>query len=162
MDIKNLTKKQIIEGLKNNKISFMDLSEDLKNNKKIMLEVVKENGRMLLYVSDRLKDNKEIVWEAVKSDGFSLIYVSDRLKDDKNILLEAIKSYDYALLEASDRLQNDVDLLEVLEKVDISHWQDTDIKWYQRRMEVLNNIKEKQLMKDSITLSDIKPKKIKF
>lgn len=179
---------QIAEGvLKDKGIWFEFFGKAIKNNKKIVLSMVKENGLNLLYVSKRMRCNKEVVFEAVKQNGKSLMYANDDFLKDRVIVLEAVKNYGWIFLNLKNELENDreialeavrydgrlffnlsedfqkdKDFLEALALAKIKEWNNCDKDVFSEKMEILNSLREKELMINSIIISSKLAKKNKF
>lgn len=134
-------------------------------DKSLIIEAVKQDSGALAQASEIFKNDKEVVLEAVKKYGWSLRHASERLKNDREIVLEAIKQDGKILYYASKNLQNDKQLLEFLESAEnlkMCNFHPEDKKWFEERMKVLANIREKEIMESSIPCSNKKNKTIKF
>lgn len=139
MDIKNLTKEDIINGIKNNIVELYDLSKEQRGDKDIMLEMVKLRDWVLQFASEELKNDQEIVLKAMKQNAFSLMEAPEIFQEDKFFL---------TLLE---KTQEDVG---VKERV-----------WFKEKMEFLANIRrqeERDYMTNNIIVNKNKSKKLKF
>lgn len=62
----NLSKQEIIEGIKEGTVDFKKLSKELRADKEIALIAVTKNGWALEFTSENLKDDKNIVLAAIK------------------------------------------------------------------------------------------------
>ena len=84
-------------ALNNNIHSFQFISQELKNNQKIIenciniLDIKEKQVPILEYItSDNIKDNKDIILKLMKYNGSELQYVSDRLRNDIDVVSAAI------------------------------------------------------------------------
>lgn len=141
MDYSKLTKKQIIDAIINDEITFQNILEEQLNDKEVVLELVKKNGLILYYASENLQNDKDVVLEAVKQNGFALIH-------------------------ASKSLQSNKDLLECLEKKEFDNkWSSYYKSFYKEKIELLESIRnqeEKEIIQNLINPSNKETKKIKF
>jgi len=87
-------------ALNNNINTFQYISQNLKNNNKIIekcikiLEFKNKNTFILRYItSTEIKDNKDIIIKLMKYNGFELEYVSNRLRNDIDVVSAAIMNY---------------------------------------------------------------------
>lgn len=161
------------ERLKNNKPfllklirlnyrEFEKLSEKFKDDKDIALEAIKKNWYNFHYFSERLKKDREFILEVIKSGRNIFYHLSKELKNDKEIIFEAVKCDVLILKELSNDFQNNPNLLNILEKKDISNWNSDNKKWFKGRMEILANLRDKDFMQTSIDVSKKVLKKVKF
>lgn len=65
---------------------------DLRNKLEIIEIALKVNGLNLCHLTEEQKDNKKLVLIAIKSDGRSLKFASNKLRKDKEIVLTAINT----------------------------------------------------------------------
>jgi hypothetical protein len=114
---------------------FPYVSDELRDNEKIVLDVIKEFPYLFRYASDRLRQDKDTVWTAIKTHGAVFQTIADEFKENRDIVLTAVKTYGmalqyvlpkfkadyeivlnaikqngYALIHASDKFQNDRDM----------------------------------------------------
>lgn len=97
----------IIAALKLDSVSFFELIERLKCNRKLFLEVVKNNGLALRYANQGLREDKELVLEAVRENGLALKYASWRWQNNPDVVFEAISENPKAYQFASYEIKND-------------------------------------------------------
>jgi len=94
-----------------NKLTFGDLSEELRNNQRIILTVVRNDADILHYVSKELRNNKHFMLMVVQCNGCALKYASDELRNDQEVVLAAVKNDGQALVYASTELYNNRDIV---------------------------------------------------
>lgn len=132
----NCTKEEGLKKIRENVYEFIDLNQNLQDDKEIVLEVVSIDGLLLKYASERLKGDSKIVLTAIKSNplaiefagitykndenllldlvkinGLILEFATPRIRDIKEIVLEAIKNNGLALRFASSELKKDRDIV---------------------------------------------------
>lgn len=74
------------------------VSDELKNNPRVVLTAVKENGLSLQFVTDKFKNKyRYVVKVAVKQNGLALQYVTDKIKGDLGIVHQSVKQNGLAL-----------------------------------------------------------------
>tara|TARA_R110000868_G_scaffold140631_7_gene356448 strand:- start:422 stop:811 length:390 start_codon:yes stop_codon:yes gene_type:complete len=93
---------EILQQLKNNRLSITEVDKSLLENYDFMLEAVRIDGYNLMMASNELKANFKIVMEAVKQNGLALQYASFRLSYNLEIVLEAVKADGVAIKYASN------------------------------------------------------------
>ena len=95
---------EILQQLKNNRLSITEVDKSLLENYDFMLEAVRIDGYNLMMASYDLQDNFNIVMEAVKQNGLALKYASYTLTYNLKIVLEAIKKDGVAIKFASNTI----------------------------------------------------------
>lgn len=111
------------------------------------------------------KLTKEQVINAIHKNKLYFYDLEEKFQNDKDIVLEALKKDIRTIKFISEDFLNDKDILEVLEKCNIKQWNDFTIKWYAEKMEVLNNLRnkeDKEIMEKLITSSKKVQKKNKY
>lgn len=93
---------------------FVNLPDDLRNDRDFALAIVKHDANRL-DKAGKFKEDKEFVMEVVKIYGKALQYASKGLQNDREVVLEAMKKDLYAFNYASKALQNDEKLLAMYE-----------------------------------------------
>lgn len=87
------------------KAEFLQVSNDLMNDRELVLLAVAQDGRALEYASKALRADKEVVLVAVAHAGFALISASDELRADKDVVLQAVTQDIDAIQFASPEIQ---------------------------------------------------------
>ena len=95
---------EILQQLKNNRLSITEVDKSLLENYDFMLEAVRIDGYNLMMASYDLQDNFNIVMEAVKQNGLALKYASYTLTYNLKIVLEAVKKDGVAIKYASNTI----------------------------------------------------------
>ncbi len=88
-----------------------DLSEEDKNNKKIVLAAMKSWGRGLEHVSEDLKNDKEVVSAAVTETKEAFDYASEDLKNDKEFILDILEKNPFVIAYLPEKLINDREIV---------------------------------------------------
>jgi hypothetical protein len=92
-----MTKQEIINKIKQRKISFRDISKKYRTDKDVVIAAVANSGQALQYTSEKLRNDKDVVLEAVKNDGTALKYTSDNLLNDKDFIMTVSKIVDFRI-----------------------------------------------------------------
>jgi len=114
MFIKNLMKINkvlMIELIKNNTYSLVNVSNEWGGDKDVVLTAVKNNGHNLKFASDDLRNDRDIVLAAIKTNGCCLMYASDELRNNKKMVLKSVCENFISLQYASNELRNDIEVI---------------------------------------------------
>lgn len=103
---KECTKEEALKKVRENAYEFIDLNQELQNDKQIALEVVSVDGILLKYTSEWLKGDKETVLTAIKSNPLAIEYAGSTYKNNENLILELVKINGLILKFATPRIRN--------------------------------------------------------
>jgi len=104
-------KKVVIAAVQNNGWALQFASKELQNDKQVVMTAIQTNGRSLQDASERLRNDKKVVIAAVQNNGWALQFASKELKNNREVVLIAVKKNGYTLEDASERLRNDKEVV---------------------------------------------------
>lgn len=84
--------------------SFIYLSLEVKNNRKLMLSLVKELPDVYQHFEDDMQDDEEITRIALQANGMLLKFASSRLRSKQELVSIAIQNNENAVLFADRKL----------------------------------------------------------
>ena len=105
-----MTKEQALQLIQSGDKSLEALSDELRNDRKVVLAAIKKEGYKLEYASDELRNDREIVLAALSNYGNALEYASDELRNDRELVMAAINN-GANLKYASEELRNDIEFV---------------------------------------------------
>lgn len=138
------------------------------NNKEIAIKVMKENGVYLKFLTNELKDDEKIVKEATNSYVYSIQYASERIQNNKTFIMTLLNENIFIFRYLQDKMQNDKDVLQMLKfyhslsNTNINKYNSDYRLWYQEKMQVLRSIEEKEWMDSNMSITSNKIKLDKF
>jgi len=87
------------------------LSDDLRNNPKIVSQAISYAGHLIKHASKRLKNDPEMVMKALKDSVVAFKFASKRLKNDRAFVLRAARINGAVLHYANRRFQKDREIV---------------------------------------------------
>lgn len=101
--------KELLEVIKRYKISFLNASDRLKNDKKFILKAMDavDEQKQFFYseLSIELRDDKNFLLEVLKRSALAIIKASPRLKNDKEIAIAVFESNPKAIIYVSEEIK---------------------------------------------------------
>lgn len=89
---------------------FLNVSEELRDDKELALKAIKRNYTAFGWTSENLRNDKEFVISAMKVNGYSLLQAG-HLKKDIEVQAVAVKQDPSAYVATTDELKKDEEIL---------------------------------------------------